>query len=189
MPLTWKSNYYYDVVGNGFNSVAYPRSELWGCSLSNVHGFSVAVVDDVLISVHFSKISVDRAVGACFNNTSPLQKLAILQQEIIASCAVRQTRVSVQIGNLLMLWIIIISAQQLLRKFEIKFFVLAALLIGPCQHPGSLRIVILTWLVGLDPTKSHCYQNWARLWNNRSSGTSHWWVWRTENRDSRNVTQ
>jgi hypothetical protein len=34
-----------------------------------------------------------------------------------------------------MLWIIMLSAQQLLRKFESKFMVRAALLIGPCQHP------------------------------------------------------
>jgi hypothetical protein len=64
-----------------------------------VRGFSAAAVDGVMISVHFSKISVDGAVDACFNNKSPLQKLAILQQEIIASCKVQQTRVSMQIGN------------------------------------------------------------------------------------------
>jgi len=50
-----------------------------------VHGFIGAVVDGVLIIIHFSKISVDRAVGASYNK-SLLQKLAMslrVQQEII----------------------------------------------------------------------------------------------------------
>ena len=46
-----------------------------------MHAFSAAV-DGELISIHFSKISVDRAVVSCFSK-SPLQKLAVLQQEVI----------------------------------------------------------------------------------------------------------
>ena len=49
-----------------------------------MHGFIAAVVvDGVLISIHFSKVSVDRAFGACCSK-SLSQKLAMsLQQEII----------------------------------------------------------------------------------------------------------
>ena len=56
--------------------------------LSNVRGFIAAVVDGVLICIHFSKILVDRAVGACCSEHL-LQKLAVsLQQEIIVDlCA------------------------------------------------------------------------------------------------------
>ena len=50
-----------------------------------MHGFiaAVVVVDGVLNSIHFSKVSVDRAFGECCSK-SLLQKLAMsLQQEII----------------------------------------------------------------------------------------------------------
>jgi len=48
--------------------------------------------------------------------------------------------------------------------------VLAALIIGPCQQPRKSEDCDSYVVVGLDQTKSHCLQNWARLWNNWSSG-------------------